>query len=140
FIEETLRYDFTMINPWRTVRHDTVFNGHELKAGQYVMAWIAAANFDETYFPHSEQFDIRRSPNPHLMFGYGVHACLGNPLARLEGRIALERIIAHFSELRLDPENPVQYMDQMGSARLIQSLDILFKPILGQDILDTYLL
>jgi cytochrome P450 family 109 len=92
------------------------------------MAWTSAANLDETYFPHPEQFDIRRSPNPHLNFGYGVHTCLGSALARLEGRIALERIVAHFSEIRLDPENPVQYMDHMGPFRFIQSLGILFTP------------
>lgn len=125
-IEETLRYDFSAITAWRTARHDTVFNGHEMKAGQYVVAWIAAANFDETYFPHSEQFDMRRSPNPHLTFGHGIHVCLGYPLARLEGRIALERVVAHFSQMRLDPESPVQYMGATGPVRPIESLGILF--------------
>ena len=126
-IEETLRYDFYPSNVWRTARHDTVLGGHEIKADQYVVAWMGAANFDETYFPHSEQFDIRRSPNPHLTFGRGIHHCIGAPLGRLEGRIALERVVAHFSEIRLDPENPVQYMDQISS-RIIQSLGILFTP------------
>jgi cytochrome P450 len=106
-IEEILRYDFSAFNTWRTARHDTVFNGHEIKAGQYVMAWTGAANFDETYFPRSELFDIRRSPNPHLTFGYGVHGCLGSALTRLEARIAVERIVAHFSEIRLDSEMSV---------------------------------
>jgi cytochrome P450 len=124
-IEETLRYDFSWLPIWRMTRHDTVLNGHEIKAGQYVVAWVGAANCDETYFPHPEQFDIRRSPNPHLTFSHGVHICLGAPLARLEGRIALERIVARFCDIRLDPENPVQYVDQMGSAKPIQSLGIL---------------
>ena len=89
------------------------------------MAWTSAANFDETVFPHSEQFDIRRSPNPHLTFISGVHSCLGAPLARLEGRLALERIVARFSEIRLDPEKLPQYMGQMGPLEFTQSLDIL---------------
>ncbi len=127
-IEETLRYAFARINVWRVASHDTVLGGHEIKAGQKVVAWSGAANFDETYFPHSEQFDIRRSPNLHLAFGHGVHVCLGYPLARLEGRIGLERIVAHFSEIRLDPESPVQFMEQMGSSQLIESLGILFTP------------
>ena len=127
-IEETLRYDFSPFNSWRIAQHDTILNGHEIKTGQYVVAWLAAANFDETIFPNAEQFDIRRSPNPHLNLGHGIHSCLGAPLARLEGRIVLERMVAHFSELRLDPENPVQYLDQMGSTRIIQSLGMLFTP------------
>jgi cytochrome P450 len=72
-----------------------------------VVAWKGAANFDETYFSRSELFDIRRSPNPHLTFGHGIHVCLGAPLARLEARIALERLIVHFSEIRLDSKRPV---------------------------------
>ena len=128
-IEETLRYDFPPNLLWRTARHDTTFNNHLIKVGQHVVAWTGAANFDETHFPHSEEFDIRRSPNPHLNFSHGNHSCLGSSLARLEGRIALERIIAHFSEIHLDPENPVQYMEQMGSHRIVQSLDILFTPV-----------
>jgi cytochrome P450 len=124
-IEETLRYDFSGVSPWRRARHDTVFNGHEIKAGQYVVALIGAANFDETYFPHSDQFDFRRSPNPHLTFSHGVHVCLGSPLARLEGRIALERLVAHFSEIHLDPESPVQYIEDMQPFNAIQSLGIL---------------
>ena len=107
-VEETLRYDFSAFDLWRSARHDTVLAGQEIKAGQYVLARISAANFDETYFPHSEQFDIRRSPNPHLTFGYGTHSCLGVLVARSEVRTALERIVAHFSEMRPDPEEPVQ--------------------------------
>jgi len=110
FIEEMLRYDFSSLDLWRTARHDTVLSGQEIKAGQYVVAWTAAANFDETYFLHSEQFDIRRSPNPHLTFGHGVHVCLGAPLARLEIRIALERIVTHFSKIRLAPEKPLRFL------------------------------
>lgn len=125
-IEETLRYHFSSITQWRTARHDTVFNGHEIKAGQYVVAWLAAANVDETYFPKSSQFDIKRSPNPHLTFGHGIHVCLGYPLARLEARIALERFVTHFSEICLDPESPVQHMGATAAAKSIESLGILF--------------
>jgi cytochrome P450 len=126
-IEETLRYDFSPMAVWRMARYDTVFHGQEIKAGETVVAWTAAANFDERYFSLPEQFDIRRSPNPHLTFGYGVHVCLGYPLARLEGHVTLERIVAHFSDISLDPEKPVQYAHQISS-RLIQSLDVIFTP------------
>jgi len=110
-IEETLRCGFNMMNAWRTTRHDTMLGGQEIKAGQYVVAWVGAANFDETYFPQASRFDIRRSPNPHLTFGYGAHVCLGSALARLEGRIALERIITHFSDIRPDLGKPLQLLD-----------------------------
>jgi len=113
-IEETLRHDFAL-DMWRTVRHDTVLSGQEIKAGQLVIAWTGAANFDETYFPNSKQFDIRRSPNPHLTFGHGIHVCLGNQLARLEARVALEKIVAQFSEIRLDTELSMPSKDQVLS-------------------------
>ena len=106
-IEETLRYDFNL-DLWRTARHDTVLGGQQIKAGQYVVAWTGGANCDETYFPHSEQFDIRRSPNPHLTFSHGIHSCLGAPLARLLVRVTLEWIVTHCSEIHLDSEKSLQ--------------------------------
>ena len=127
-IEETLRYDFFPSNIWRTARHDTILSGQQIKAGQYVAIWTGAANFDETYFPKALQFDIRRSPNPHLTFGRGTRFCLGASLTRLEGRITFERFVAHFSEIGLDPNDPVQYMEHMGSSKIIKSLGILFTP------------
>lgn len=112
-LEETLRYDFSAMSLRRTVRNDLELDGHQLKAGEPVVAWVGAAHFEEPYFPHAEQFDIRRTPNPHLTFGYGVHACLGAPLARLESRIALERIVTHFETLRPDPDRPVLWRQGM---------------------------
>jgi cytochrome P450 len=121
-LEELLRFETPTANLWRTALHDTMINGQEIKAGQYVVAWAGAANFDETYFPHSEQFDIRRSPNPQLTLGHGPHFCLGYLLARLQGRIVLERALAHFSEMHLTPEDPMQYREQ--TEWLMQSLGL----------------
>ncbi len=111
-VEEMLRYDLSL-DLWRMARSDTVLGGQEVKASQYVVVWTEAANFDEAYFPHASQFDIRRSPNPHLTFGHGIHVCLGYPLARLEVRIALERIVTRFPELRLSTALPVPSLDQI---------------------------
>ncbi len=123
-IEELLRYDFAHTNFMRVARHDTTIGDQEIKEDQIVMAWLSAANFDETHFPHADQFDIRRSPNPHLTFGHGIHFCLGAPLARLEGRIALERMVARWSDIHADPEHPVQYLNP--KIELMQSFPVLF--------------
>ncbi len=117
-LEETLRYDFSEISLRRTAREDLVLDGYEIKAGEMIVAWVGAAHFEEDYFPHAEQFDIRRTPNPHMTFGYGIHACLGAPLARLESKVALERIIARFASIGPDPERPLSrkngHLSQLG--------------------------
>ena len=124
-VEEVLRYEFSSSNLLRIVRHDTTLNGQQLKEGQVVLAWTAAANFDESVFSDALRFDIRRSPNPHLTFGYGVHHCLGAPVGRIEGRMAFEQILARMDDIRLDPEHPPRLM---GPTNFIQSLPILFTP------------
>ncbi|MEV4114450.1 cytochrome P450 [Nonomuraea sp. NPDC049695] len=125
-IEEILRYDFSWFNLWRTARNDTVLDGREIKAGQYVVVWDSSANFDENYFPHAERFDIRRSPNPHLTFGQGMYICLGLPLVRVLGRIVLERLVSSFSDVRFDSERPMRSLNQMKD--YIVSLDVVLTP------------
>ncbi len=125
-IEEILRYDFAHTSFMRVARHDTTIGDHEIKEGQVVIAWLAAANVDETHFSHGDQFDISRSPNPHMTFGHGIHFCLGAPLARIEGKIAIERMVALWSDIRADPEHPIQYVN--ASIDLMQSLPVLVTP------------
>jgi cytochrome P450 len=67
-----------------------------IDAGERVALYFAAANFDERAFPNPLHFDITRSPNPHLTFGQGAHACLGAPLARLELRVVLEELCRNY--------------------------------------------
>jgi cytochrome P450 len=62
---------------------------------------LAAANRDERQFADSEALNLRRTPNPHLAFGQGVHYCLGAPLTRLEGRIALETLFRRIPKFRV---------------------------------------
>jgi cytochrome P450 len=57
-------------------------------------------------------FDIHRSPNAHVAFGKGIHFCIGAPLARLEGRVALELLFDRFSDIRLDREVPLRFHEQ----------------------------
>ena len=67
---------------------------------------LAPANRDPAVFTEPERFDIARDPNPHLAFGAGIHYCLGAPLARLEGEIAVQRLLARYPALALADESP----------------------------------
>jgi hypothetical protein len=73
---------------------------------------INAANHDPRHFHEPERFDILRHPNTHLTFNYGPHFCLGAPLARVEGQIAILRALTRFPSLRLTAER-VHYMDTL---------------------------
>src|SRR6476646_353736 len=83
--------------------------GVAIPAGARVYVVIASANRDEQQFERADQFDITRSNNRHLSFGMGTHYCLGAPLARLEGQIALTALLKHMPKLRLRvPHNEIR--------------------------------
>jgi cytochrome P450 len=75
--------------------------GRRLGEGERIFALLNAANRDPAAFADADGFDPRRSPNRHLTFGHGIHFCLGAPLARLEGRIALQQLARRFPRLAL---------------------------------------
>ncbi|SEO72979.1 cytochrome P450 [Paenibacillus sp. OV219] len=105
-VEETLRFCSPVQLMERRVKADMDWNGHLMKEGQRVYTFIGAANHDENVFAGPEKFDIRRSPNPHLAFGQGIHFCLGAMLARLEARVALNVIVDRIERLeRTDDES-----------------------------------
>lgn len=79
---------------------DTEIAGAEIKAGDYVIAGIGAAAHDPEAFPNPEALDLTRTPNSHLNFGRGPHACVGQQLARLELRVALETVLRRVPTLR----------------------------------------
>lgn len=110
-IEEILRYDGPTGALVRVVKVSHDFHGRAFEQGDRVFSFIHAANHDPRKFDAPERFDVERSPNPHLTFNYGPHFCLGAPLARLEGRVALSRALARFPRMRL--LRPVQYMDTL---------------------------
>ncbi len=101
-VEESLRFEPPVQRTlFRASKANVELAGIELQAGEQVLAAIAAANRDPAVFSEPDRFDITRLPNRHLSFGRGVHFCLGAPLARLEGRLVLERLAAVAPRLRL---------------------------------------
>ncbi|HSH03752.1 MAG TPA: cytochrome P450 [Anaerolineae bacterium] len=101
-IEEILRFDGPVeTSTTRWVREDCEWGGQMMKRGDVMRAVITSANRDETVFERADEFDITRWPNRHLTFGLGSHYCLGAPLARLEGRIALQTLAEMMPTLQL---------------------------------------
>lgn len=93
-IEETLRYYSPVQAIGRVATEDTELGGVFIKKGSSVISWIASANRDEDKFCKPDCFKIDRPSYPHLSFGFGIHFCLGAPLARLEANIALSSLLS----------------------------------------------
>jgi cytochrome P450 len=93
-IEELLRYDPPTRVTGRIVVEPVPIGGRTLRPGRVVFLLIASANHDERQFPDPDRLDVGRHPNNHLSFGGGIHYCVGAALARAEGAIALDRLIA----------------------------------------------
>jgi cytochrome P450 len=126
-LEEVLRYRSPVRCMFRRVAVDTTIGDKEVKAGQHMNAWIASANRDEEQFPNADQFDIRRTPNRHLAFGYGIHFCIGAPLARLEAKIALEILLERLPGLKIKPDATVEPMPSM-ILQGVKHLPVTFEP------------
>jgi cytochrome P450 len=101
-VEELLRYASPVeISTERFTREDFTVAGVTIPRGQLVLAVIGSANHDPNHFKAPDALDLGREPNKHLSFGMGIHYCLGAPLARLEGQIALQTLVDRFPNLRL---------------------------------------
>jgi cytochrome P450 len=107
-LEEVLRWTTPSIYKRRTATRDTVYKGHEIQAGDKVTYWEMSANRDETVFEEPFRFDIGRTPNRHVAFGFGAHVCLGASLARMEMRLAFAELMARIETFT--PEGPVDWM------------------------------
>ena len=100
--EEFRRYDSPVQGLERWVASDVEVRGRKLRRGARVFLLLASGNRDEQQFPEPERFDITRTPNRHLAFGFGTHFCLGASLARLEARVAWEELFARFSDFEIE--------------------------------------
>ena len=100
-VEEILRYAGPVQATARVATEDVQIDGQPVKKGQLVFIIVAAANRDPACFPDPEKLDITRRNNHHVAFGSGIHSCLGQPLARLEARIAFDTLARRIPNPRL---------------------------------------
>lgn len=107
-VEEMLRWVSPIKNMARTVTRDVRFGGQQLLEGQKVLLLYPSANRDEAVFENPQRFDITRSPNDHVAFGFGTHFCLGASLARLEVKIMVERLLRRLPDLEVVGETPLR--------------------------------
>jgi cytochrome P450 len=128
-VEEVLRWANPLHYFRRTAMADTTIAGVNIAAGDKVAMYYTAANRDESVFRHPQQFDIRRSPNPHLAFGVGPHHCLGAHLARLEGRVFLEELVTAIADVTLAGP-PVRQRSILNNSLL--SLPVRLVPAAGR--------
>jgi cytochrome P450 len=100
-IEEMLRFVSPVQLTGRAFLEDCEFGGVEFAAGDFAMLLLASGNRDPEQFDDPERFDITRTPNNHLGFGFGIHHCLGAPLARMETQVALTSLVRRAPDLAL---------------------------------------
>ncbi|MGH9085768.1 MAG: cytochrome P450 [Acidimicrobiales bacterium] len=107
-IEELLRYEAPSPVQARYVTADVEHHGETVPAGSAILLLNGSGNRDDRKFPDGDRFDIHRTIDHHLTFGYGIHFCLGAALARLEGRVALDEVLQRFPEWEVDWDGAVQ--------------------------------
>jgi cytochrome P450 len=107
-IDEILRWTTPSIHKRRTATRDVDYRGHRIRVGDKVTYWEMSANRDAAVFDDPFRFDIARSPNRHVAFGFGVHVCLGASLARMEMRLAFSELLARIETFT--PEGPIDWM------------------------------
>ena len=105
-VEELLRFDGPVQRTARIPSEDITIGGQTIGKGEMVMPFLGAADRDPTQFPDPDRLDITRPDNRHIAFGMGIHFCLGAPLARMEGQIAINTLLARLPRLTLATDQP----------------------------------
>jgi cytochrome P450 len=106
-IEELLRFEPPAPHIARYVSRDVELHGKTVPKGSVMTFLTGSANRDERRFPDGDKFDVERKGRSHLAFGYGIHACVGAVLARLEGRVTLEELVKRFPNWEVDMSQAV---------------------------------
>jgi len=99
--DEVARFVSPVISFVRTATRDTELHGQRIAAGDKLLLLYQAANRDADVFDRPDEFDVTRSPNPHIAFGVGPHVCMGSNLARLEIRVLFEELVRRFPDMRV---------------------------------------
>jgi cytochrome P450 len=99
--EESLRYESALQMIFRTSSRDTELAGHQIPSDKKVLAFLGAANRDPRKWPDANKFDIERNPVGHMVFGTGIHGCVGQVIARMEGEIALRTMAKYVKRIEL---------------------------------------
>jgi pimeloyl-[acyl-carrier protein] synthase len=119
-VEELLRFDSPVQATSRVVTEPFEFRGKNFEPGHTVLNLLGAANRDPAQFSDPDSLDLARKDNRHIAFGYGIHFCLGAPLARVEGQIAINAILRRFADPELATEKP-----EWGNSFILRSLKTL---------------
>jgi cytochrome P450 len=101
-VDEILRWTSPVRHFMRTAQEDYVLRGRQIRKGDYLMMCYPSASFDEDVFPDGHLFRIDRTPNRHMAFGFGVHACLGQHLSRMELKAFLAEFVQRIHHVKLD--------------------------------------
>jgi pimeloyl-[acyl-carrier protein] synthase len=112
-VEESLRFDAPKQRNFRRAAVDHEFAGASIRENEMVFQLIGAANRDANTFANPDTYDIRRTPNPHLTFGAGIHFCVGAVLARLEARIFLNLYLNHPGKIEWIDDDSYQWQDRV---------------------------
>jgi pimeloyl-[acyl-carrier protein] synthase len=123
-VEELLRFDGPVQRTARIPSEDVVIDGRTIAKGEMVMPFIGAADRDPVQFPDPDRLDIGRTDNRHIAFGWGIHFCLGAPLARVEGQIAINTLVQRLPKLALATDTP-QFRESL-TLRGLASLPVQF--------------
>ncbi len=127
-VEEMLRWVSPIKNMARSATRDVELEGATIKAGQELILLYPSANRDAAVFDNPDTFDIARSPNPHMAFGFGAHFCLGNQLARLELKVMIERLLSRLPDIHLAVDRTALPRREANFISGIEEMPVAFSP------------